>query len=76
MEAIRLLKEIERLENLFTPDREQVDETSLSQNQTSSQLIASLRGFNIDNDIVREQIIDLIRKEMRTQSQAKEMGGL
>ena len=70
MDSIRLLHEIERLEGLYIPDREE-DLGELTPKQlkskqitTSSQLIASLKGFNVDNAIVREQIIEMIRKEV------------
>jgi len=59
------LKEVEKLENLFLHDREE-DSKEVSKNQitNSGQLIASLKGFNLDNEIVREQIIQMIRKEV------------
>lgn len=74
MEAIRLHHEVERLENLFIPDRDEdaVGTVTNKQIATSSQLIASLKGFNLDNAIVREQIIDMIRKEVRAETQVKE----
>ena len=74
MESIRLLREVERLESLFIHDREDDPNQIQTKRQitTSSQLIASLKGFNLDNAIVREQIIDMIRKEVRSETQAKE----
>jgi hypothetical protein len=59
------LKEVEKLESLFLHDREE-DSKEVSKNQitNSGQLIASLKGFNLDNEIVREQIIQMIRKEV------------
>ena len=65
IDAIRLLKEVEKLENLFIHDREE-DSKDVSKNMimNSGQLIASLKGFNLDNEIVREQIISMIRKEV------------
>lgn len=65
IESIRLLKEVDKLENLFIHDREDDSPASNNQITTSHQLIASLKGFNLDNAIVREQIIDMIRKEVR-----------
>lgn len=65
IDAIRLLKEVEKLENLFQHDREEESkEVSKNQIMNSGQLIASLKGFNLDNEIVREQIIQMIRKEV------------
>jgi hypothetical protein len=75
IEAIRLLKEVEKLDSFYQPDRDE-EVNALSDKSkhitTSSQLIASLKGFNLDNAIVREQIIDMIRREVHSESQAKE----
>lgn len=65
IDAIRLLKEVEKLESLFQHDREEDSkEVSKKHISNSSQLIASLKGFNLDNEIVREQIITMIRREV------------
>lgn len=66
IDAIRLLKEVEKLENLFLHDREDDKEFSKNHISNSSQLIASLKGFNLDNEIVREQIIAMIRSEVHS----------
>lgn len=73
---------MEKLDGLYLKDR--VDENiSLDDDEaktkspstpvlTSCQLIASLKGFNVDNAIVREQIIGLIRTEVLAETQARE----
>lgn len=53
IESIRLLKEVEKLGTLYQPDRE--DGVAVKPALTTSNaLIASLKGFNLDNEIVRD----------------------
>lgn len=57
-------------ENISLDDDEAKTKSSSTPVLTSSQLIASLKGFNVDNAIVREQIIGLIRMEVLAETQA------
>ncbi len=67
MESITLLGELQKLDDLYNPN----PNAAVANQIAHEPLLGDVENFNVDNTIVREQIMSKIKKELEDQKSEK-----